>query len=167
MDYKNERIQKVCDVLNELNIAFEYHEHPPIPTIEEALKYWGEMCSAHCKNLFFRNHKGNKHYLVVFDCMQNLAIKDLESKLKQGKISFASEKRLDKYLGLKGGSVSPFGLVNDTEKHVHVFIDQNLRNVDRISFHPNDNTATLVIKIQDFEKFMNWTANTYEFIKLY
>ncbi len=167
MEYKNERIQKVCDVLNELNIEFEYHEHPPIPTIEEALKYWGEMDSAHCKNLFFRNHKGNKHYLVVFDCMQSLAIKDLEAKLKQGKISFASEKRLDKYLGLKAGSVSPFGLVNDAEKHVHVFIDQNLLNVDRISFHPNDNTATLVIKIQDFEKFMNWTANTYEFIKLY
>lgn len=167
MKYRNAQIQLVCDKLNEINIEFEYHEHPPIPTIEEALKYWENIDSAHCKNLFFRNHKGNKHYLVIFDCFQTLAIKELEQILKQGKISFASDKRLEKYLGLKAGSVSPFGLINDEQQHVKVFIDHNLKAVDRISFHPNDNTATLVISIKDFEKFLDQTGNNFEFIKLY
>jgi len=167
MKYKNERIQKVCDTLFDLSIEFKYHEHPPVPTVREAKKYWADIESAHCKNLFFRNHKGNKHYLVLIDYRQTLVIKDLEQRLRQGKISFASDKRLTKYLGLKAGSVSPFGLINDEEKHVHVFIDQNLRAVDRISFHPNDNTATLVISTQDFKKFLIQTGNKFEFIKLY
>ncbi len=159
--------EKVLQVLDELNINYEYHEHPPIPTIEASKEYWGKMESTHCKNLFFRNHKGNKHYLVILECNQDLYIKDLEQRLKQGKISFASDKRLSKYLGLKAGSVSPFGLINDKENHVHLFIDQNLYDIEKISFHPNDNTATLVISGDDFHKYLKWTGNTYEFIQLY
>ena len=63
----SERQRIVVDKLNELGIPFDIHFHPPIPTIEEALNYWKEFDSTHCKNLFFRNHKGDKHYLVVFD----------------------------------------------------------------------------------------------------
>jgi len=99
--------------LNELQISFEYHEHPPAPTIEIAMQYWKNIDATHCKNLFFRNHKGNKHYLVIFDCSKNLDIHSLEKILKQGKLSFASEQRMKKYLGLLPGSVSPFGLIND------------------------------------------------------
>ncbi len=161
------RREKVFEVLKELNIDYIITEHPAVPTVEEAKKYWIDLESAHCKNLFFRNHKGNKHYLVLLDYRQTLAIHDLEQRLKQGKISFSSEKRMDKYLGLKPGSVSPFGLINDTENHVHVFIDENLKRSERISFHPNDNTATLVISFQDFLKFMEWSKNTYEFIQVY
>ena len=159
--------EKVFNVLKELNIEYTLTNHPPVPTVEEASKYWADLESAHCKNLFFRNHKGNKHYLVLLDHRQLLVIKDLEQLLKQGKISFASDKRLDKYLGLKAGSVSPFGLINDDENHVHVFIDENLKKSKKISFHPNDNTATLVITFQDFLKFLNWTGNSYQFIQLY
>ena len=162
-----DRREKVLKVLKELNIEYIMTEHPPVPTVEEAQKYWIDLESAHCKNLFFRNHKGNKHYLVLLDYRQNLAIRDLEQRLKQGKISFASDKRMDKYLGLKAGSVSPFGLINDEEDHVHVFIDENLKSSERISFHPNDNTATLVISFEDFMKYLQWTGNSYEFLQLY
>ena len=159
--------EKVLNILNEIGINYEHHEHPPIPTIAAAMEYWGNMESTHCKNLFFRNHKGNRHYLVILECHQDLNIKDLEQRLKQGKISFASDKRLAKYLGLKAGSVSPFGLINDNENHVHLFIDKNLKEVNKISFHPNDNTSTLVISIEDFHKFLEWSGNSFEFIELY
>ena len=89
----------VYDYLESLGIQYEYLEHPAAPTIEIAKEYWKDVDAVHCKNLFFRNHKGNRHYLVVFNCDQNLAIKDLEQRLKQGKLSFASEKRMEKYLG--------------------------------------------------------------------
>lgn len=162
-----DRKEKVFKVLAELNIDYSLNNHPPVPTVQEAEKYWADIESTHCKNLFFRNHKGNKHYLVLIDFGQSLVIKDLEQRLKQGKISFASAKRLDKYLGLIAGSVSPFGLINDHENHVHVFIDKNLQHVEKISFHPNDNTATLVLSFKDFIKFLDWSGNTYEFINLY
>ena len=157
----------VFEVLKELDIECELHEHPPTPTIEDALKYWGQMKSTHCKNLFFRNHKGNKHYLVIFEHQQQLMIRDLEQKLKQGKLSFASEKRMSKYLGVKPGSVSLFGLINDTENHVYVFFDKNLLTSEYLSFHPNDNTASLKIAQADFQKFLKWSGNDYEFLDLY
>lgn len=159
--------EKVFEVLKRLGIEYHLTNHPAVPTVDEASKYWADLESTHCKNLFFRNHKGNKHYLVLLDHRETLAIKDLEQRLKQGKISFASDKRLDKYLGLKGGSVSPFGLINDDKNHVHLFIDENLKKSIRISFHPNDNTATLVIAFEDFITYLDWTGNTYEFIQLY
>ncbi len=153
--------------LEELNISFEYYEHPPAPTIEEAKKYWVDLNATHCKNIFFRNHKGNRHYLVILEHTQVLNIHDLEKRLKQGKLSFASEKRMVKYLGLKPGSVSPFGLINDKEKHVYIFLDKNLRNSDKISFHPNINTASLIINFKDFERFLELSGNSYEFLELY
>ncbi len=163
----SERQKKVIDKLDELGISFEIHFHPPIPTIEDAVKYWKDFDSTHCKNLFFRNHKGDRHYLVIFECMHQLSIHELEHRLKQGKLSFASEARMDKYLGLKPGSVSPFGIINDEEPHVHLFIDKNLQNAERLSFHPNDNTATCIIKKEDFIRFLDAMGNTYEFVELY
>lgn len=159
--------QKVLKELDKLNIDYEIHEHPPTPTIEDAIKYWGKMDATHCKNLFFRNHKGDKHYLVIFEHQQQLAIKDLEKKLKQGKLSFASEKRMAKYLAIEPGSVSIFGLINDLDNHVYVFLDKKLLDSGSISFHPNNNTASLKISQYDFRKFLDETGNKYEFLNLY
>jgi len=163
----DKKITKVLEILKGLEISYELHEHPPLPTIEEAVKYWKTMDATHCKNIFFRNHKGNRHYLVAIEHKQNLAIHDLEKRLKQGKLTFASPKRLLKYLGLEPGSVSPFGLINDTENHVHLFLDENLKDAEKISFHPNVNTASLILSFNDFIKYLDWTGNTYEFLKLY
>ena len=158
---------EVISYLNDLNIPFELHEHPPVPTVEEALPYWKDIDAAHCKNLFFRNHKGNRHYLVVLEHRRQLNIKDLEEKLKQGKISFASPKRMERYLGLSAGSVSAFGIINDLENHVHLFLDEALQSATRISFHPNENNATLVISFASFLRFLETSGNSYEFIALY
>jgi len=150
-----------------LSIKFEYHEHPPLATIEDARIHWKDYNSGRCKNIFFRNHKGDKHYLVILEHLRQLNIKDLEKRLKQGKLTFASDQRLKKYLGVEPGSVSPFGLINDKEKHVHLFIDEKLKEFDHLAFHPNINTASLVISKSDFLKFLECTGNTYEFIRLY
>ena len=113
--------EKLYQLLEQLSISFEYLEHPEAPTIDIAKQYWAGHDAKHCKNLFFRNHKGNRHYLVILDCEQDMDIHSIEKQLHQGKLSFASEQRLMKYLGLTPGSVTPFGLINDAEHHVHVF----------------------------------------------
>ena len=113
------------------------------------------------------NDKGNRHYLVAFDCEQNLAIHDLERRLRQGKLSFASEQRMERWLGLRPGSVSPFGLINDPERHVHLFLDRNLERFPAYSFHPNDNRATVVVSRSEFLRYLAAVGNTYEFIELY
>jgi len=154
----------VFDKLNQLGIQHEVFEHPPLDTIEIALKYWKDIDATHCKNLFFRNHKGNRHYLIIIKDTTPFSIRSLEQKLKQGKLTFGSPKRLLKYLGVKPGSVSPFGLLNDEDHHVHLFLDQQLKKAEKISFHPNDNTASLVLSFPDFITYLDSTTNTYEFI---
>ena len=163
----SERQERVFDFLQQQGIEYSFYTHPEAPTIEIARQYWRNDGSKHCKNLFFRNHKGNRHYLVVFDSEQSLAIHDLEHRLKQGKLSFASEQRMERYLGLKPGSVSPFGLINDTDNHVHLFLDKNLLDYPSLSFHPNDNRATVVISQQMFAKYLAAVGNSYEYIELY
>ena len=162
-----ERRNKVFDFLQSRGIEYSFYEHPEAPTIEIAREYWRADGSKHCKNLFFRNHKGNRHYLVVFDSEQSLAIHDLEHRLHQGKLSFASEQRMERYLGLRPGSVSPFGLINDTECHVHLFLDQTLLDYPSLSFHPNDNRATVVISQAEFARYLAAVGNTYEYLELY
>jgi Ala-tRNA(Pro) deacylase len=158
---------KVLEVLKNLKINYDLYEHPPAPTIEEAQKYWKDIEATHCKNIFFRNHKGNRHYLVIIEHKANLAIHDLEKRLKQGKLSFASPERMEKYLGVTPGSVSPFGLINDANNHVHLFMDQNLLQAKKISFHPNLNTFSVVFAFDDFMRYLKWTGNTFEFLQLY
>ena len=160
-------MQVVFDFLDSHQISYSWYEHPEAPTIEIARQHWHQDGSKHCKNLFFRNHKCNRHYLVCFDCEQSMAIHDLEHLLHQGKLSFASEQRMERWLGLKPGSVSPFGLINDTENHVHLFLDSKLRDYPSLSFHPNDNRATVVIELKEFLRYLEKVGNTYEFIELY
>jgi Ala-tRNA(Pro) deacylase len=159
--------KELYEILDTLGIRFEYHEHPPAPTIEEAMKYWKDLQATHCKNIFFRNHKGNRHYLVILEHRQNMGIHDLEKRLHQGKLTFASPQRMQRYLGVEPGSVTPFGLINDKEHHVHLFLDENLKTSGRISFHPCINTASIILDYADFIRYLEWIGNSYEYVKLY
>ena len=164
---ESEKIKKVLAFLDERGFVYDWYEHPEAPTIAIAKAHWRQDGSKHCKNLFFRNHKGNRHYLVVLDCEHDLDIHDLEQRLHQGKLSFASPPRMEKYLGITPGSVSPFGLINDTENHVHLFLDANLQKYDLYSFHPNDNRATVVISKEEFSRYLQEVGNTFEYIEMY
>jgi Ala-tRNA(Pro) deacylase len=155
---------KVYEVLDELGISYRRHEHPPVFTVEEAEEHWTEITGAHCKNLFLRNKKGNRHYLVILEAAKVADLKSLNKLLGEDRLSFASEKRLMKYLGLETGAVSAFGLINDTENHVKVVIDEDLKKSEGVNFHPNVNTATVGISFPDFEKFLSWSGNTIRFI---
>ncbi len=120
-----------------------------------------------CKNLFFRNHKGTRHYLVIMDSRHAMDIHDMEHRLHQGKLSFASPERMMKYLGVRPGSVSLFTLVNDASHEVTLFVDRQLLQAEKVSFHPNDNRASLVISRDDMLKFIRTVGNPYEVVDLY
>lgn len=164
---ENSRIDNVLAFLDSHGLEYSWYTHTEAPTIEIARQYWRKDGSKHCKNLFFRNHKGNRHYLVVLDSDRDLDIHELEKRLHQGKLSFASPQRMERYLGLQPGSVSPFGLINDTDNHVHLFLDENLKKEASLSFHPNDNHATVVITQEKFMQYLKEVGNSYEFIEMY
>jgi Ala-tRNA(Pro) deacylase len=158
--------QAVYDRLAELAIAYERHEHPPVPTVEDAQRYWAAIDATHCKNLFLRNQKGNRHYLVVLTFSKRADLRAVAEQIGDGKLSFASPERLMTHLGLTPGSVSPFGLINDRDHAVRVFLDRDLRSAARLSFHPNINTRTLVIAGEDFQRFLAACGNPVKFIDI-
>lgn len=157
---------KVYEVLNSLGIPYIRHEHPPVFTVEQAKEHWTHLSGAHCKNLFLRNKKGNRHYLVILLTSKQADLRLLNAKLNEDRLSFGSAERLEKYLGLTPGAVSPFGLINDSQKEVVVIVDRDLKQADRVNFHPNINTVTLGIKTADFERFLASTGNEVRFFDL-
>jgi Ala-tRNA(Pro) deacylase len=156
----------VCEALAQLGIAYERHEHPAVFTVEEALQHWSAIDAAHCKNLFLRNKKGTRHYLVVAGHSREVDLKRLAGTVGDDRLSFASPERLGRVLGLTPGAVSPFGLLNDTAHEVRVVVDAGLREAPRVGFHPNVNTATLVLATADFERFLWSCGNVVQFVSL-
>src|SRR5579864_1605962 len=114
--------QDVRARLDALGIPYEPHSHPPVATAEEAARHWGGIDAAHCKNLFLRNQKGTKYYLVIIEHMKRADLRAVADQIGDGKLSFASPERLMTHLGLTPGSVSPFGLIHDPGRQVRVVI---------------------------------------------
>lgn len=174
------KIDRVLRWLEDHDIAYNVHYHPPLFTIEEALAYWKEIDSTHCKNLFFRNHKGNRHYLVSFECHKSLDIHSLEYMLRQGKLSFASPERMERCLGVTPGSVCAFGLINDIDiaasanpkelfengHRVKYFLDRDLQSAEKVSFHPCDNHASVVLTHDAFMRFLEIWGGEYEWLDI-
>lgn len=161
-----EREKKVVDALNGLGIVFTRRGHPPVFTVDEAVRHWEGIPGAHCKNLFVRNKKGNHHYLIIAEHRKRVDLKALAGILRDDRLSFASDERLSRHLGLSPGSVSPFGLLQDDARSVVVVIDEDLQAAEFISFHPNVNTATVTMTFGDLRKFLSWRGNEVRFIRL-
>ena len=154
----------VVERLRDLGIAFERHEHPPVATVEQAAEQWAGIDAAHCKNLFLRNQKGDRHYLLILEHSKKADLRAVANQIGDGKLSFGSPERLQKHLGLTPGSVSPFGLIHDSSHSVRVVVDRDLQAAARLSFHPNINTATLVVSKDDFVRFLAACGNPVQYI---
>jgi Ala-tRNA(Pro) deacylase len=156
----------IYQILDELKIPFQKYEHPAVYTVAEAEKYDIQIDAGMTKNLFLRNKKGDKYFLVVMEGKKRADLKELGLMLDEPKLSFASPEKMSEYLGLTPGSVSPFGLINDSGKVVKVLVDKALMTYDRLGFHPNVNTATLAINTNDFKRFLEWTGNVVNYIEM-
>jgi Ala-tRNA(Pro) deacylase len=151
--------QEVAGCLARLRIAFTRHGHPPVFTVEEAEQHWRGIPATHCKNLFLRNAKATRHYLVIVAHHKTVNLKELAGRIGDDRLSFGSPDRLRRVMGLEPGSVSPFGLIHDSAREVIVVLDADLQGAGRLGFHPNVNTATITLAAADFSRFLESTGN--------
>lgn len=158
--------QAVYDALSSRSIAYTVMEHPAVYTMEEMEKLKITQEGEVVKNLFVRNAKGKAHYLIVLPGDKKADLKGIAAKLGSTALSFASEQRLEKYLGLTKGAVSPMGVLNDAACEVTVVFDKSLEGKEKIGVHPNDNTATLWLRFEDLKRFVESCGNQVQLLEL-
>ena len=157
---------RIIEALDALGIPFERHEHPAIASAIGTEDLWPDIDAVQTKNLFLTNPKRTRFYLVVLDHRKRADLRAVGEQIGDGRLSFGSPERLMAHLRVTPGSVSALGLVHDSAHEVQVCLDEALKTVERISFHPNINTATLVISFADFERFLASLGNPVRFLRV-
>jgi Ala-tRNA(Pro) deacylase len=139
--------------LDKSSYLYKLYRHEPLFTVGDSVNKRGKIEGAHSKNLFLKNKK-NKFFL--FSCLETTKIdlKKLSKTLDLGNISFARDEYLKKILGVLPGSVTPFGLLNDTDEEVEFYLDKAFLSEKIVNFHPLVNTSTLSLAISDFMNFL-------------
>lgn len=156
--------ENVYKILDDLKIKYKVIQHQAVYTIDDL----DELCISVedgniVKNLFLRDAKGKRHFLVVMDKNKKIDLKALRKQLECSVLSFASEERLQKYLKLSKGSVTPLGVINDINCCVEVIIDKDLIGLT-LGVHPNENTATILISFNDLKTVIEKNGNTIKYV---
>ena len=158
--------EEVYSILKDNNVEYELLEHDAVYTIDDMKLVEGMKIENVCKNLFLRDERGKKHFLVVISEEKSADLKDLREKLGTSRLGFASEERLMKYLGLIKGAVTPLGVLNDKECAVQVIFDKDLAGRESLGVHPCDNTATLFLSFDNLKKIIEGTGHTIKYLSL-
>ncbi len=142
--------RETYEYLKDHDIEFEITEHEAVYNMEELdavdLPYPGDDA----KNLFVRDDKKRNYYLITVKGDKRINLKDFRKTFETRPLRFASEDDLMNIMGLIAGAVTPLGLLNDEERKVQLYIDEDfLGDAGRIGVHPNDNTATVWLQASD------------------
>ena len=140
-------------------INAERHSHPPVMTVEESERLVPKLPGAKTKNLFLRDKKGARHFLVTVRHDLPVDLDALGSALAAGRLGFASPERLARHLGVTPGSVSLLALCNDAAGAVEFVIDRALWDAPAVQAHPLVNDATMVIAHPELERFLAATGH--------
>ena len=163
MDAKAEVLAR----LDAWGIACQVTEHPAVFTIGEMEALGLPVHGLVCKNLFLRDSKGKRHFLVVLPGDKTADLKRLAQQLGSTPLSFASEQRLQEHLGLRRGEVTPLGLLNGRAAGVEVVFDRSLAEQTRpLGVHPNTNTATVWLAFADLLHVVESCGSPVRYVQL-
>ncbi|MBD3279290.1 MAG: prolyl-tRNA synthetase associated domain-containing protein [Candidatus Pacebacteria bacterium] len=148
-------MNQVLKFLDQQQIKYLVHRHPAVYTCEEASKHCQGIPGIASKTLLLRDQKKQRYFLVIVAADKRLQLKKLAQHLQVKRLSFASTQSLQEKLKVTPGSVSPFGLINDPKQTIEVYLDQAVAEAQVVSFHPNDNTATVELSQKMFQRFLS------------
>ena len=149
----DEREGKLYRRLDELGICWTTHAHAPVFTVEEARALRGSLRGCHTKNLFLKDKKDGL-WLIVLREELRVDLNALARQIGAPRFSFGAPERLAATLGVPAGSVTPFALINDTERTVRVVLDEGMLALDPLNFHPLRNDRTTAINAADVLRFV-------------
>lgn len=136
--------------LEEMGIACQWMEHPPVHTIEDCLENDAKLHAVTAKNYFLTTKNKKNFYLCLVRPEARFKTSDISKQVGSSRLSFAGEEPMERLLKVHPGAVSPMGLMFDAENQVKLIVDSGLKDVEKIAFHPCDNTVTLAMDTPDF-----------------
>lgn len=152
--------QEIYDYLKINNIWHEITEHDAVFNMEELDTVELPYPDRDAKNLFVRDDKHRSYYLITVKGDKRIDFKDFRKACGTRPLSFVKPDELADILGLIPGAVTPFGLLNDSEKKVVFYIDAAFKDGSGlIGIHPNDNTATVWLKAEDLIRIIQEHGN--------
>lgn len=151
--------------LDRLGLAVTTHHHAAAFTVEQGHEVWSAIPGIHCKNLFLKDAKA-RLWLVVAPAERRIDLKRLPARIGAARLSFGSAELLHHVLGVEPGSVTPFALINDTERRVSLVLDSWMMEQDLLNYHPLRNTMTTTIRTRDFRTFLASTGHHPEVVEL-
>lgn len=149
----------IYSVLERQGIAYRRFDHNAVYTCEEADRAVPPTGAAHTKNLFLRDKKGVRHWLLVTLCGKPVDLARVAQRIGADRLSLGSSERLQKHLGVTPGSVTILALINDPQHDVALLVDDEVWRADAVQAHPLVNTATLVISQADIRRFLAATGH--------
>lgn len=156
---------ELYEYLDANGVKYDVVEHPPAMTVDDILSIELPDLAPLAKNLFLRDDKKRNYYLLTVRHDLAVSIKDFQTKAGTRKLSFASEDDLMRLLALQRGAVTPFGLLNDTQCEVKLYLD-SYYDGGRICIHPNENTASVYIATDDLIRLLRTHGSAVEFIEM-
>ncbi|ASI66559.1 prolyl-tRNA synthetase [Streptococcus agalactiae] len=158
--------EKIIVVLNQLNISYELVEHEPALSTEQADNFIVGIEGVRTKTMFLTNKKKTKYYLLIMDDQKLLDMEHFKELVGANRIRMASADSLHQKMLLPSGVVSPFGLINNHDKDILVYFDQEIVKEERMSFHPNTNDKTIFIQTTDLFTFLEQLGYEVNIIEL-
>ncbi|WP_447911190.1 prolyl-tRNA synthetase associated domain-containing protein [Brevundimonas bullata] len=137
----------------ENGVAQTTHDHPAVFRVEEGLDLKADLPGLHTKNLFLKDKKGR---LWLISAAQDTVIdlKRAHRAMGSDRLSFGNETLMWETLGVRPGSVTALGLINDRDRRVTFVLDQRLWQADIVNFHPLTNTATTALDQTAFRRVL-------------
>ncbi len=148
-----------------LGIAHRTYSHPPVFTVAEATALRGSLPGAHCKSLFLKDKKGG-FWLAVMLEERRIDLKKLAAWLMAPRFSFGGAADLDRLLGVRPGSVTPFALLNDVRHLVTPVLDAAMLECDPLNYHPLQNDRTTAISAADLLRLIDASGHAPRIVDL-
>ena len=157
---------EVYKLLEQLSIDYTKIEHPPLFSCEDNEKYNIKINALICKILFIHNSNKSQYYIVILPLEKKIDFKYIQNLLSETRLSFGDKKVLEEKLGIKTGSVSIFNIINQKYNDIIYILDKDILKYEKVGFHPNINTQTLIFDSKEIIKILEHYNVTYKFIAI-
>ncbi len=158
---------RVYDLLDSLGISYQRTDHAPATTMEVCEVIDAALGCLICKNLFLCNRQQTEFYLLMMPGDKVFKTKELSHQIGSARLSFAKEEQMMEFLEIHPGAVSIMGLMNDTENHVQLLVDEDVLKGEYVGCHPCVNTSSLKLRTADvFGKYLEAVHHDYRVVKL-